>query len=329
LAQVAPSARLGEAIGLFFCTGPMAPIAESGKELTWLGHLGRSAAAVAEKVQSPIKGAQSPIRELQGCCVHPESPVGYVPAEPRQWRGFEFADDLEQGLGPGVTTTYLEPPSDRAAEQRLVVQRAQNRGNYMLMTEKDEILLVARCNAEGTRYDFFIARDSEPHTALGPAFVLQGNANRDQWTLVGVRCDRCERRGKRQCGTRHLARMSHYTEMVGEGQAFCMDVEVPDPGEEGEPAVLCDFCGDSEGGMADLTTRRPKWNPRHKSLTLDFHGRCSLASAKNFQLEAREKPGKVRLLFGKIGTARFTLDYRHPLGMVQAFAAALTASHWK
>ena len=56
---------------------------------------------------------------------------------------------------------------------------------------------------------------------------------------------------------------------------------------------------------------------RQKTLTLDFHGRCSLASAKNFQLEAELEclelvgeradsraqaegdAGRVVLLFGK------------------------------
>ncbi|CAE7633291.1 TULP9 [Symbiodinium pilosum] len=87
--------------------------------------------------------------------------------------------------------------------------------------------------------------------------------------------------------------------------------------------------GAEEVGGCVLTTRRPRWNPRQKTLTLDFHGRCSLASAKNFQLEAEGDASRVVLLFGKVEKDRFVLDYGHPLGAVQAFAAALSASHWK
>jgi len=55
-----------------------------------------------------------------------------------------------------------------------------------------------------------------------------------------------------------------------------------------------------------------------------------MASAKNFQLEVPDMPGKNKLLFGKVGDNQFVLDYRSPLGAVQAFAAALTAAvHWK
>eukprot|EP00490_Sorites_sp_Unknown_P021316 CAMPEP_0114689138 /NCGR_PEP_ID=MMETSP0191-20121206/64194_1 /TAXON_ID=126664 /ORGANISM="Sorites sp." /LENGTH=49 /DNA_ID= /DNA_START= /DNA_END= /DNA_ORIENTATION= len=49
-----------------------------------------------------------------------------------------------------------------------------------------------------------------------------------------------------------------------------------------------------------------------------------MASAKNFQLEAENDPSRVVLLFGKVGVNKFVLDYGHPLGKVQAFAAALT-----
>ncbi|OLP76392.1 Tubby-like F-box protein 2 [Symbiodinium microadriaticum] len=73
-----------------------------------------------------------------------------------------------------------------------------------------------------------------------------------------------------------------------------------------------------------LSTRRPRWNPRQKTLTLDFQGRCSLASAKNFQLEAEGDAGRVVLLFGKVEKDRFVLDHSHPLGTVQASARDLS-----
>lgn len=123
--------------------------------------------------------------------------------------------------------------------------------------------------------------------------------------------------------------MSHYTEMVGDGNAFCMDVELPELRKDGQSHAVCSVCGKDDVGGCVLSTRRPKWNSRQKTLTLDFRGRCSMASAKNFQLEAENDPSQVVLLFGKVGANKFVLDYGHPLGTVQAFAAALTATHWK
>lgn len=300
----------------------MAPAVEAAKENAWLRV---TMSAVKEKVQSQMRSQQ----DAYGC-VHPEKP-GSVPEESRHWCGFEFAELMEEGHGPGLTSTYMEPPRDTSGQVRLCVQRSQNRSEYQLTTEKGQSLLVARCNADGTQYDFFVAHDSQPPRALGPAFTLKSNPAKNQWSLQSVRCEQCLSRGKRQCGVRELAHMTHYTEQVGDGQAFCVDVDLPPMHEDGSTSVFCATCSSDcwDQGTTMLTTRRPKWNAKHKSLTLDFGGRCTMASAKNFQLEAPEKPGKVKMLFGKVGANQFVLDFRHPLGPLQAFATALTASHWK
>lgn len=58
---------------------------------------------------------------------------------------------------------------------------------------------------------------------------------------------------------------------------------------------------------------------------LNFHGRVSVPSVKNFQLEARgagpEAP--VALQFGKVNDKKFHLDFRAPVTPIQAFALAL------
>lgn len=69
----------------------------------------------------------------------------------------------------------------------------------------------------------------------------------------------------------------------------------------------------------------PKWNARTECYTLNFYGRVSRASAKNFQLVTPRDNETVYLLFGKIGTESFHLDYRAPLTMYQAFCIALTS----
>ena len=65
-----------------------------------------------------------------------------------------------------------------------------------------------------------------------------------------------------------------------------------------------------------------------KALMLDFFGRVDLASVRNFQLESEPKV-PISLLFGKLGANQYLLDVKKPLCVIQAFAAALTASVWK
>jgi len=114
--------------------------------------------------------------------------------------------------------------------------------------------------------------------------------------------------------------------------ALCMDADVPTPlpDEQDRSAVWCSVCSsqhvEDASTVFELTSRRPTWNSAQRTLTLNFDGRCNRASSKNFQLQAED--GERKLLFGKIGEHLFVLDYKSPFGMVQAFAATLTASYW-
>lgn len=54
-----------------------------------------------------------------------------------------------------------------------------------------------------------------------------------------------------------------------------------------------------------------------------------MASAKNLQLQTMGNKPKNTFLFGKVGEQRFVLDYSAPMGVVQAFAAAMSVSHWQ
>ncbi|PAA46021.1 hypothetical protein BOX15_Mlig013252g1 [Macrostomum lignano] len=69
-----------------------------------------------------------------------------------------------------------------------------------------------------------------------------------------------------------------------------------------------------------MTNKEPNWNEANHVYQLDFHGRVSLQSAKNFQLEL---DGQQVLQFGKTSDSRFSLDFQAPFSPVQAFSLAL------
>ena len=58
-------------------------------------------------------------------------------------------------------------------------------------------------------------------------------------------------------------------------------------------------------------------------MILNFHGRVTLASVKNFQLVDKNDVDDVICQFGKIGEDKFTLDYKTPLNAMQSFCIAL------
>jgi len=297
------------------------------EETSWLTS---TTALTQRKVGDIVRGISS---SKVGRWVHPEgvivgAKVGDVPDEPRQWCAFEYADMMEQGLSCGIAASFMEVPG---GEERLCVERSPDRKEFLLSTEQGANLLVARLNDNGGSYSIHVTGDGDPPRALGPAFTLAPNKDNSRWTLHANTCDQCERLGRRVCGSRELACISHHQEAIGQGQMCCLDMDIPAVSKEGVMDVWCPMCQgqDAEQSCLELTTRKPTWNARRKALSLDFFGRCNLASAKNFQLEPVEKPDKVKLLFGKVGDNQFVLDFHRPLSMVQAFAAAVSTNVWK
>lgn len=302
----------------------MACIAD--EELSWLRQLLSVAGGAKGKVAPKLEAAL----QLAGA-----------------WRTFELADVMEQGLAREVTTDFITPSSQDVPARHFLVELSPHRSEYMLSSEVGEPLLLARTKPGSPHTDIYIPTGGDPPLAVGPAFRLlaeTGEDNVERWTLVSGRCECCEYVPKSQrcsccsgkASRRELAHIRHIREDIGQGTTMFMEVDLPSIQQNGAPAIWCTRTG-GEWSKLQLVSRRPKWCSRIKSLTLDFYGRCSRASSKNFQLEAagaeRQQGSKQRkeaeLLFGKIDEDVFVLDCRHPLGMAQAFAIALTTKDWR
>ncbi|XP_051132747.1 tubby-like F-box protein 8 [Andrographis paniculata] len=99
-----------------------------------------------------------------------------------------------------------------------------------------------------------------------------------------------------------------------------------------------------------LKNKSPRWHEQLQCWCLNFRGRVTVASVKNFQLIAstqqaatsaptasqpsqqqqQQQPpppdhDKIILQFGKVGKDMFTMDYRYPLSAFQAFAICLSS----
>ncbi|CAN6346692.1 unnamed protein product [Urochloa humidicola] len=104
--------------------------------------------------------------------------------------------------------------------------------------------------------------------------------------------------------------------------------------------------GDEEGQNKErplvLRNKAPRWHEQLQCWCLNFRGRVTIASVKNFQLIASSSQppatgaptpsqpappdqDKVILQFGKVAKDMFTMDYRYPLSAFQAFAICLSS----
>ena len=79
-----------------------------------------------------------------------------------------------------------------------------------------------------------------------------------------------------------------------------------------------------------LENKSPRWHEQLQCWCLNFRGRVTVASVKNFQLVATSSGDdcggeKIILQFGKVGKDLFTMDYQYPLSAFQAFAICLSS----
>lgn len=91
-----------------------------------------------------------------------------------------------------------------------------------------------------------------------------------------------------------------------------------------------------------MHNKAPMWNENSQVYQLDFGGRVTQESAKNFQIEFRGKQVSdangvhfefIKLMkynicfqvmqFGRIDGNAYTLDFQYPFSALQAFAVAL------
>ena len=131
-----------------------------------------------------------------------------------------------------------------------------------------------------------------------------------------------------------------------------MRAAVPRLSADDTPAVVLQPARDADG-MAErmqdaaragdlllMVNREPSWNDDLGAYVLNFDGRVTQPSVKNFQLveaaggAAAGAAGgaglpRVLLLFGRVDRDRFTLDFQGPLSPLQAFAIALTSLDYK
>lgn len=87
-----------------------------------------------------------------------------------------------------------------------------------------------------------------------------------------------------------------------------------------------DYAPPEDFGLLALQNRPPWWNIELGAFVLNFGGRVSVASVKNFQLCDRSDQDHIMLQFGRIqGRHSFTMDFQFPLTPVQAFAIAISS----
>lgn len=270
-----------------------------------------------------------------------------VDADEDKWdreRAFDIADSLENGLAREIVTEFMHPLRRASKLWKFHVIRSEDKLQYRLFSDDGDFLMYARANLEARRISFYLYNPSEKGVNLfnaeKPAFAMTWNSERTEWRLVQERCENCQFSPKHltcSCyGKQQVAWIRHHRKPVGDGIFNCMEIHVPGLYADGSRVVWCPLLGrgdlsipiDDSYEAQKLMTKQPSWNEEVESLVLDFKGRHILSSAKNFQLALSQKPDHVLCQYGKIGPQTFSLDFKYPLSVIQAFGTSLTTLFW-
>jgi tubby-related protein 1 len=178
-----------------------------------------------------------------------------------------------------------------------------------------------RSNFVGTEFQVFDdglnPKDSEEDGAAGAA----GSAN------TAVRCE--------------LGAVMYAANVLGSRGPRKMQVALPGLDESNRIIKWRDGSGPSNASAGEdmlsrikdrnlrdliyLINKPPRWNEQVGAYVLNFNGRVTMASVKNFQLVDPEEQNSVVLQFGRVGKDEFTMDMQYPISPFQAFAVTLSS----
>uniref|UniRef100_A0A2K6TPW0 Tubby-like protein n=1 Tax=Saimiri boliviensis boliviensis TaxID=39432 RepID=A0A2K6TPW0_SAIBB len=149
----------------------------------------------------------------------------------------------------------------------------------------------------------------------------------------------CPIKGRGLVGTAHtrqeLAAISYETNVLGFKGPRKMSViipgmtlnhkQIPYQPQNNHDSLLSRWQNKAMENLIELHNKAPVWNSDTQSYVLNFRGRVTQASVKNFQIVHKNDPDYIVMQFGRVADDVFTLDYNYPLCAVQAFAIGLSS----
>ncbi|XP_051770032.1 tubby protein homolog [Ctenopharyngodon idella] len=90
-------------------------------------------------------------------------------------------------------------------------------------------------------------------------------------------------------------------------------------------SLLTRYENGNKENLVTLVNKSPSWNEQTQSYVLNFHGRVTQASVKNFQIVHPDNVDYIVMQFGRVAEDVFSMDYSFPMCALQAFAITLSS----
>ncbi|XP_032720466.1 tubby-related protein 1 [Lontra canadensis] len=236
-------------------------------------------------------------------------------------------------------------PQGRTVRCRLTRdKKGMDRGLYPsyflhLDTEKKVFLLAGRKRKRSKTANYLISSDPTNLSRGGENFIgkLRSNLLGNRFTVFDNGQNPHRGGGSTNVGSlrQELAAVIYETNVLGFRGPRRMTVIIPGMNSDNErvpirprnasDGLLVRWQNKTLESLIELHNKPPIWNEDSGSYTLNFQGRVTQASVKNFQIIHADDPDYIILQFGRVAEDAFTLDYRYPLCALQAFAIALSS----
>lgn len=215
---------------------------------------------------------------------------------------------------------------------------------YFMHMEREDgkraFLLAGRKRKKSKTSNYLISVDATDLSREGESFVgkLRSNLMGTKFTVYDNGTNPCKNPGTllEESNTRQeVAAICYETNVLGFKGPRKMTVIIPGmnmnfervpvrPQNEQE-SLLSRWQNHSLDNLIELHNKAPVWNDDTQSYVLNFHGRVTQASVKNFQIVHDNDPDYIVMQFGRVAEDIFTLDYNYPMCALQAFAIGLSS----
>uniref|UniRef100_A0A673ZWX1 Tubby-like protein n=1 Tax=Salmo trutta TaxID=8032 RepID=A0A673ZWX1_SALTR len=254
---------------------------------------------------------------------------------------------------PAIDVDDLEEFTLRPAPQGITVKcritrdkKGMDRGmypTYYLHLEREDgkkvFLLAGRKRKKSKTSNYLISIDPTDLSRGGESFIgkLRSNLMGTKFTVYdsgqnpGKTTSSLEATNLRQ----ELAAVCYETNVLGFKGPRKMSVIIPGMNMDHERVAICPrndhesllarWQNKSTESVIELHNKTPVWNDDTQSYVLNFHGRVTQASVKNFQIIHDNDPDYIVMQFGRVAEDVFTMDYNYPMCALQAFAIALSS----
>ncbi|XP_078719945.1 tubby-related protein 3-like [Lampetra fluviatilis] len=215
---------------------------------------------------------------------------------------------------------------------------------YFLHLERDDgkrvFLLAGRKRKKSKTSNYLISTDPTDLSRVGDSFVgkLRSNLMGTKFTVYdsGVNPDKGITLGDEGSNIRQeMAAVCYEANVLGFKGPRKMTVVIPGMSAEHErvpfqprsehESLMSRWQAKRLDGLIELHNKAPVWNDDTQSYVLNFHGRVTQASVKNFQIVHDDDPEYIVMQFGRVAEDVFTMDYSYPMCALQAFAVALSS----